>query len=258
MKFHRSSISLVHLGLALVALALAAPAAAQSDDDLARELLDATDDVQRGDSSHARVSMHVKTARWERSMTMEAWSKGEEKSLIKILSPAKEAGMSTLKVEDNIWNYLPKVDRTMKVPASMMSGAWMGSHFSNDDLVKESRMADDYTYEITSRPGDNPDGLYIIDLTPKPDAPVVWGKVVVKIRGEDRMPVSIEYHDERDGLARTMNFSDIRELGGKLVPCKMTLLPADKPEEFTEVVYESLEFDVDIPDSTFTLQALKP
>ncbi len=258
MKFAQSSISLVHLGLAVIALALAAPAAAQSDDDLARELLDATDDVQRGESSHARVSMHVKTARWERTMTMEAWSKGEEQSLIKILSPAKEAGMSTLKVEDNIWNYLPKVDRTMKVPASMMSGAWMGSHFSNDDLVKESRMADDYTYSITSRPDDNPDGLFIIELIPKPDAPVVWGKVVVKVRGEDRMPVSIEYFDEKDGLARTMGFSDIRELGGNLVPCKMTLLPADKPDEFTVVTYDTLEFDVEIPDSTFTLQALKP
>jgi outer membrane lipoprotein-sorting protein len=257
MKVLQSSLSLVHIALA-AALAVAAPAAAQSDDDLARELLDATDDVQRGESSYARVSMHVKTARWERSMTMESWSKGQEKSLIKILSPAKEAGMATLKVEDNIWNYLPKVDRTMKVPASMMSGAWMGSHFSNDDLVKESRMADDYTYSITSRPEDNPDGLFVIELIPKPDAPVVWGKVEVTIRGEDRMPVSIEYFDEKDGLARTMNFSDIRELGGKLVPCKMTLLPKDKPEEFTVVTYDTLEFDLEIPDSTFTLQALKP
>ena len=258
MRLVHSTLSFVHLGLALAVLALALPAAAQSDADLARELLDATDDVQRGESSHARVSMHVKTARWERTMTMEAWSKGEEKSLIKILSPAKEAGMSTLKVDDNIWNYLPKVDRTMKVPAAMMSGAWMGSHFSNDDLVKESRMADDYTYEITSRPEDNAEGLFVIKLIPKPDAPVVWGEVVVKIRGEDRMPVSIEYLDEKGNLGRTMNFSEVRELGGKLVPCKMTLLPADKPEEFTEVVYEMLEFDVEIPDSTFTLQALRP
>jgi len=246
------------VGLGLVALLLALPHAAGADEALARELLDHTDDLQRGDSSHARVSMHVKNTRWERTMTMESWSKGEEKSLIRILSPAKEAGMSTLKVEDNIWNYLPKVDRTMKVPASMMSGAWMGSHFSNDDLVKESRMADDYTYEIASRPADNPDGLYVIDLTPKPDAPVVWGKVVVQIRGEDRMPTDIQYFDEGGDLGRTMRFSDVRELGGRLVPCTMTLLPADKPDEFTRVSWETLEFDVEVPDSTFTLQALKP
>ncbi len=258
MKLVHSTFPFVHLGLALVVLALALPATAQSDADLARELLDATDDLQRGDSSQARISMHVKTARWERTLSMEVWSQGEETSLIKILSPAKEAGMATLKVEDNIWNYLPKVDRTMKVPASMMSGAWMGSHFSNDDLVKESRMADDYTYSIDSMPDANPEGQYVIELVPKPDAPVVWGKVVVKIRGEDRMPVSIEYLDEKEVLARTMAFSDIRELGGRLVPCKMTLLPADKPEEFTEITYDSLAFDVEIPAGTFTLQALKP
>ncbi len=248
------------LALGLVALLLALPrvgSAQQNPEDLARELLDATDDLQRGESSHARVTMQVKTARFERTLTLESWSRGEETSLIKILSPVKEAGMATLKVDKNIWNYLPKVDRTTKVPASMMSGAWMGSHFSNDDLVKESRMADDYTYEIVEMPSDNADGLYIIHLTPKPDAPVVWGKVVVNIRGEDRLPTVIEYRDEKDQPARTMVFSDVRELGGKRVPCTMTLVPEDKPEEFTRLTYESLEFDVGIPDSTFTVQALR-
>ena len=165
--------------------------------------------------------------------------------------------MATLKVEDNIWNYLPKVDRTMKVPASMMSGAWMGSHFSNDDLVKESRMAQDYTFAITSTPADNEAGEYVIECTPKPDAPVVWGKVVVKVRGSDEMPTEITYWDEKGNLKRTMVFDEIREMGGRTIPCRMKLVPADKPDEFTEIVYDEIEYDVEIPDETFTLQALK-
>jgi outer membrane lipoprotein-sorting protein len=181
---------------------------------------------------------------------------GTEKSLIKILEPAKDAGISTLKVEDNIWNYLPKVDRTMKVPAGMMSGNWMGSHFSNDDLVKDSRLSEDFTGEITAKPDTDPDGYWVVELVPKPDAAIVWGKVVTRVR-TDLLPVDVRYYDEKGGLARTMSFSDIQELGGRQVPATFTLTPADKPEEFTKVTYRALDFETEIPTSTFTLQSLR-
>jgi outer membrane lipoprotein-sorting protein len=223
----------------------------------AAELLDRTDDVQRGQSSHSTITMNVKTERWDRSLTIETWTQGEEQSLMVIRAPAKEAGMATLKVEDNIWNYLPKVDRTMKVPASMMSGSWMGSHFSNDDLVKESRMADDYTFAFTSTPADGGANQYVIECIPRPDAPVVWGKVVVTIDGTTELPTAITYWDEKGNLKRTMEFTDVQDLGGRKIPCRMKLLPADDPGEFTEVIYDDIEFDIEIPAETFTLQALK-
>ncbi len=241
-------------------LLLASPAVAadngKADPDI-KELLDATDDLQRGDSSMAKVEMHIKTARFERTVTMTAWSEGTEKSLMVINSPVREKGISTLKVGDNIWNYLPKVDRTMKVPPSMMSGAWMGSHFSNDDLVKENRLSEEFSYTLTSRPPDNPEQAWIIELKPKPDAPVVWGRVVVRIRDADRLPIDTRFYDEDNKLVRTLSYSDIRELGGRSVPAKMRIVPADKPGEFTEINYQELKFDVSIAPSTFTLQALR-
>lgn len=220
------------------------------------ELLDATDDVARGTSSHAMLQMAVKTANYERSMSMEAWSQGEDRSLVILREPAKDAGVATLKVDDNIWNYLPKVDRTMKIPAGMMSGSWMGSHFTNDDLVKSSRLADDYTYTMTGRPTGG-SGVYVIELVPRPEAPVVWGKVVVKIAA-DKTPVSLEFFGEDGKLARTQSFSDVREVNGRRIPMVMTLTPADKPGEYTKITYSTLEFDVKLPPETFSLQALKP
>lgn len=221
------------------------------------ELLVAADDVQRGESSKAVMTMEVKTSRYERTMKMRALSQGTENSLVTILEPAKDAGVSSLKVGDNLWNYLPKVDRTMKVPAGMMSGSWMGSHFSNDDLVKESRMSEDFTAKFTQEPTEEePERSWIIELVPKPDAPVVWGKVVLEV-SKDRLPVRIEYFDEKDNLVRTMAFSDVQEIEGRKVPMKMTLTPADKPGEYTRVAYDSLEFDVPLSARTFTLQALK-
>ena len=234
----------------------AGAADAPADIELARELLDGTDDMHRGSSSIATITMNVKTARFERSMRMKSWSKGEEKSLIRIESPAKEAGVTTLKVGENIWNYLPRVDRTMKVPAGMMSGSWMGSHFSNDDLVKESRMADDFTFQITGRPDASGVGSWVVECTAKHDAAVVWGKVIVTVR-PDRLPDNIAYFDEKGVLIRTMKFTDVRELGGKLAPGRMILVPEDKPGEFTEIVYNELTLDADVPDSMFSLQALK-
>ena len=221
------------------------------------ELLVAADDVQRGQSSQAVMTMDVKTKRYERSMKMRALSKGTENSLVTILEPAKDAGVSTLKVGENLWNYLPKVDRTMKIPSGMMGGSWMGSHFSNDDLVKESRMSEDYTASFVQQPTEEaPEQPWIIALKPKPNAPVVWGEVKLTV-DKDRLPVTIAYFDEKGELVRTMAFTDVAEVGERKVPMTMTLTPADSPDEYTRVHYDSLDFDVELSDRTFTLQALK-
>lgn len=224
------------------------------------QLLDATDDVARGESSEVVIEMQVKTKRYERTMRMHAWSRGEDHSLIKIEAPAKDAGITTLRVEDNIWNYLPKVDRVVKVPAGMMSGSWMGSHFSNDDLVNGSRYNEDYTSKMLAKPGESYGGAttenYVVESIPKPDAPVVWGKVHIEVR-PDLIPVRVAYYDEGGDLARTMTFTDIKEMDGVMTPAVMTLTPSGDDGEFTRITYVSLDYDVDIDDSFFTLQALK-
>lgn len=233
---------------------IVAVAAALAADPTIEELLDRTDDIARGASSHAVVAMHVKTANYDRTMKLAAWSLGTDRTLIKVLEPSKDAGIATLKVGDNIWNYLPKVDRTMKVPAGMMSSSWMGSHFTNDDLVKESRLSDDFTYTLTGRPESG--GHWVVECVPKPDAPVVWGKIVVKLT-PDELPSEIAYFDEKGVLARTMTYGDYRDWDGRKVPATMTLVPSDEPTEFTRVSYESLDFDPQLPPETFTLQGLK-
>lgn len=221
------------------------------------QLLTATDDAARGQSSVAVLAMQVKTANYERSLKMKAWSKGTDKSLVRILEPAKDAGVCTLKVDENLWNYLPKVDRTMKVPSGMMSGSWMGSHFTNDDLVRESRLSEDFVCAFEKKPADpTSGGNYVIGCTPKPDAPVVWGKIVASIR-PDLVPAKVEYWDEKGTLVRTMDYSDIREINGKKTAMVMTLTPHDKPGEYTKMTFESLELDTPLEDTVFTLQSLK-
>jgi outer membrane lipoprotein-sorting protein len=223
----------------------------------ARAILEQIDQLLRGDSSHGRVSMEITTEHWSRSLEMEMWSLGTERSLVRVLSPAREAGIATLKAGQEVWNYLPRVDRTIKVPASLMMGSWMGSHFTNDDLVKESSIVDDYDFEIAYE-GDR-DGVDVweFSLIPKPEAPVVWGRVEEQVRKADMMPTWVRYYDEDGDLIRTIEFSDYQIMSGRLVPVRMSVIPTDKPDERTTLIYHELDFGVDIDESFFSLRNLR-
>ena len=246
----------ITITLTVVALlAAAAPSGAQVDP---REIIDRVDRLLRGDSSRGVATMEVVTEHWERQMTMEIWSLGTDYSLVRLRAPQKEAGTATLKAEADIWNYLPKVDRTIKVPASMMGGAWMGSHFTNDDLVKESQLVDDYDIELAFD-GENAEGVGVWEfrLTPRPDAAVVWGGIEYEIRQADDMPLWTRFYNEEGELMRTMEHGEFTEFGGRTVPAVMNVYPADKPDERTTIRYDELEFDVDVEQSFFSLRSLQ-
>lgn len=249
----RLSGAVVHLVSAWVMLLVSFPAQAVDVNVLIRHI----DELWRGNTSRATMSMTVKTRRYQRSMTMEAWSRGKDYSLVVIREPVKDRGIATLKVEENIWNYLPKIDRVTKVPSSMMSGSWMGSHFTNDDLVKESTFQDDYTARISFE--GRRDGRLIYELTflPKPDAAVVWGKVVMAIEQDTLAPYRAQYFDEEGVLIRTMTFDQPRQIDGRTIPMRMNLQPADKPDESTVIVYRDIVFGVALEKSFFSLQSLK-
>lgn len=222
-----------------------------------KELIHHIDQLWRGETSRATMSMTVKTQRYQRSMTMQAWSKGKEYSLVVIRQPIKDKGVATLKVEENIWNYLPKIDRVTKVPSSMMSGSWMGSHFTNDDLVKESTFEDDYISSITFEGARDGINIYEITSVPKEDAAVVWGKVVMQIEQETLAPQRAFYYDEEGLLIRTMTFDQPQQINKLTVPMRLTLQPEDKPDESTVIVYKEIVLDVPIEENFFSLQNLQ-
>ena len=221
------------------------------------KILDNVDDLYRSNASHGILTLSVTTVNWQRTLTLEQWSKGEDKSLIKILKPKKEKGLATLRVDKNMWNYLPKVKRVVKIPSSMMSSSWMGSHFTNDDLVKQSRMTEDYTFSITFE-GMN-DGKEIIEISclPNKEAAVVWGKVEVVVYADDYLPLRLIYYDEDLLLSRTLEFTNIEMMDGKMIPTMMNMIPIDEPGESTTMKWEEIQFDVTIDDEFFSLRKLQ-
>jgi hypothetical protein len=236
-----------------VSLVAGTPLAAQSP----REIIDRVDRLLRGESSRGAVSMEVVTQHWSRTIEMRIWSLGTTYALIRITAPVKDAGTATLKVDKEIWNYLPRVDRTIKLPASLMGASWMGSHFTNDDLVKDSRLIDDYDIAIAYQGRRDGVAVWEFVLTPKPEAAVVWGKIEEQVRQSDLMPVWARFYDDRGNLARTMTWSDYQTLGGRLVPTRAVVRPADKPNEHTTISYRDLEFNVPLDRSFFSLRRLQ-
>lgn len=223
----------------------------------AKSLLNHIDDMWRGKSSYAITTMQVKTQHYTRTMKMEGWSKGKEQTLFRIIEPLREKGTTTLKSGNHIYTYLPKTDRTIKLTSGMMMGSWMGSHLTNDDLVKEARLEEDYDVTISFE--GQRDGQNIIEflLIPKPDAAVVWGKVILVILADSHIPVVEYYYDEDMQLVRTISFTDVKILGGRELPSTLRVLPADKPDEYTEFVYNQMQFDIPVSDSLFSLSSLK-
>ena len=241
--------------LAAVASGLPSPSRAQIPIPDVNRVIDYIDDLYRSESSHSTMRMTVVRERGTRELEMEAWSKGDDDALIVIRSPAREAGTATLRTEDGLWNYAPRADRLIRIPTGLLSDSWMGSHFTNDDLMRETSYLDDYTAVLSS---EERDGVTYIKatLTPKPEAPVVYSQLVFLLTPDDWVPVRWEYYDDGE-LVRSMSFDQIQTIAGKKIPMRMTIVPEDKPDEHTVIEYLELQLDVPVDDQLFTRQGLR-
>ena len=223
----------------------------------ATEIIKKADDKFRGQTSYAEMTIDIVRAKWSKKMKMKTWSKGSDKSVSLVMSPAKEKGVVFLMKDKEVWNYIPTLSRTIKFPPSMMMQNWMGTDLTNDDLVKMSSMVDDYQQEIVTE--ETKEGLrcWKIQLIPKPNAAVVWGKIIIWIDKTDFMQMQVDYYDEDDFLVNQMIASDIKVFSGKKLPSKLRIIPIDKKGQETIITYEKWQFDIEISDSYFTKNYMK-
>ncbi len=234
--------------LAIILLATAPLGAQQS----ALELATKCDRALKGKTQIGKASMTVKRPEWERTLDMNFWQITPEKTLILITGPAKERGTGTLRIESNMWLYMPRVERTIKIPPSLMLQPWMGSDFTNDDLVKESSLVHDYTHAVDGEVTEDGDACYRLVATPKPDAAVVWGKLVLLVRKSDSLPRKQEFYDERGRLQKVMTFEDVRRVGDRYYPMRWRMVPVNKPNHETMLVYTEIASDRKLPARIFT------
>jgi hypothetical protein len=187
---------------------------------------------------------------------MKVWTEKTEKTLIRITDPAKEKGTATLRIGNEMWNYLPKTNKVIRIPPSMMMGSWMGSDFTNDDLVKEFTFFDDYEFTFTT-PDDAIDSLVYINCIPHQDLAVVWGNVVIAVVRGSHLPVWMKYYDEDGELVRMLDYNDVDMMGGRLIPKEMRMIPKTDEDKWTVVRYLDADFDVGLDEDVFSLRALR-
>ena len=241
------------LNTIILLLAFVVVLPAQNAEDIIRQ----AENKLRGASSYGEMKMTIVRPTWTREVGIKSWSMGTEYSLILITAPSRDKGSAFLKREREMWSWQPSIDRSIKMPPSMMMQSWMGSDFTNDDLVKESSILDDYDHELLGSGEQQNRDCWKIELTAHEDAAVVWGKIIMWIDKEESMQLRTEFYDEDDYLINTMIGSDIKQLDGKWLPAKMEIVPAEEEGHKTVLEYQSLDFDIDIKEQFFSVQNMK-
>jgi outer membrane lipoprotein-sorting protein len=239
--------------LTAVFLAIASLSASGQD---AKEILRRMEYNMRGDASYAEMTMETVRPRYTREISMRSWSLGDDFALIYVTAPARDQGTAFLKRRNEIWNFVPNIDRTVRMPPSMMSQSWMGSDFSNDDLVRGVSVIEDYDHELAG--SETIDGLecYKIELEPHPETPVVYEKVIYWVSKEYYLPVKVENYDEYGDLVSTIHFRDIKTIGGRPMPSVMEMIPEDRRGHRTILTYHEADFDIDLSEGFFSIQNL--
>ena len=222
-----------------------------------RDILDRVEKLLWGTTVQGDYEMTVTTPRWQRTLTLKVWMDRPRRSFIRIVAPAKEAGIGSLRIGSEMWNYLPSVERIIKIPPSMMLQPWMGSDFTNDDLVKESSILDDYRHQVLGTRQADGGELVQVEAVPKPEAAVVWGRIVYTVRRADFMPIRQEFFSERGERVRVLSFSDVRRVGGRLLPTRWDMRPDAKPGNVTTIVLKDAVFNQPLEDEVFSQRNLQ-
>lgn len=236
-------------------MVLSIPTVAQED---AKTIVRKAEEKVRGAvTSQSEMTIRIVRPSWTREMTLKSWTKGQDYSVILVIAPAKEKGTAFLKNKKEIWNWIPTIERTVKLPPSMMMQSWMGTDFTNDDLVRESSAVRDYTHKIAGDSTILNLPCYKIELLPLPDAAVVWGKLILFIDKKDYLQLRSEMYDEDGALVNILNASEIKTMGGRSLATVSELIPVQKKSQKTVMILKSIEFDKPIDDSFFTTQNMK-
>lgn len=233
---------------------LAQPVTAFAETSLdARSLIHAMESRLWGNTNQGEFTMMIVTPDWRRTLELDVWMDRPERTFVRILSPKKEQGIGSLRIGTEMWNYIPRIDRVMRVPPSMMLQSWMGSDLDNDDLVKESSLTDDYAHVVAGVAGD----VAHIVSTPKPEAPVVWGRIESWIHVDTAIPERQVYYDENGRPVREMTFSDVKRMGGRFIPTHWKVNPFGKRDKWTEFIVRKIRFNGAIDSAVFSRRNLR-
>ena len=239
--------------LLVIAVLAFAPRMAPSQD--LDTIIEHIDTLFRSKSSHSSLRMEIVTPDWQRTLELEMWTEEMDKTLVRIHAPRKEKGVGTLRIDTEMWNYLPKTNKVIKVPPSMMNASWMGSDFTNDDLVNEVSFIHDYSHEFTEVE-DAPE-LICIKSYPHEGVPVVWGWVITGVEPGSLLPQWQRFYEESGEKIRTLTFSEPRTFGTRTIPTLLTLVPHTKLGNQTSFQYLDVEFDAELPKGIFSLRTLR-
>lgn len=224
----------------------------------AKDIIEKSESAIRGNTSKSTVAITIKTRRWERTLKLVSYdNRLKRMSFAEILAPKKDAGNRFLLIKDNMWHYVPKLQQTIKIAPSMMLQSWMGSDFTNDDIVKQSSLIDDYTHMLEGKEIIDGVECFKVVLVPKPQAAVVWGKIVYYASVSELLPVREEFYNEHNQMAKLLTCSNVKMIGGRKIPTVYMMQTVAEPDRYTKMEILDIEFDIELPSTIYSFQNLQ-
>lgn len=245
------------LSITLSGLILLMAFVPKQDEPTAKQIIEKSYYNQRSNSFTMEVSMEVIRPKWSRELGFTTWSLGSDLGMMGIKNPAKERGINFLRIKAEGWNWIPSINRVVKISPSQMSQSWMGSDFTNEDLLKEASIVHDYNHKIIGTENYEGKTCYKIEAIPKKDAAVVWGKLLVWVDQQDMLQLKTEYYSESDVLINTLVQGEIKEVGQKRIATQLTMTPANKEGYKTIVHIRDANFSADLNEDFFSIANLK-
>jgi len=250
LKISLGIVLLFFIGLSI--LSMISPAGITADEIIAK-----ANEKMKGNTSQAQITIQIIRPTWTREISMKSWSKGLDMSMALVTAPAQDKGTVYLKRKKEAWNWVPSIQRTIKLPPSMMSQSWMGTDLTNDDLINSSSIVTDYIHKLIGEETIAGRNCYKIELDPKPQAAIVWGKILTWVDKNDFIQLKSQFFDEDGNVVNTMNFTNMKSIGGRTIPTHFEVIPADKPGNKTIMIYDNMIFDKPISDDFFSTNNMK-
>lgn len=222
----------------------------------ATEILQKLDYNQAPSSVIYDVQMVIHQAGRVDTKTLKLYGEGQEKSYALFLSPARDKGTAILRLNDNLWMYLPSAERTMKISGHMLRQSFMGSDFSYSDSTERLRLLELYDAAVTGAAELDGRNVYLLELKAK-QADANYFTRKLWIDRERYVALRQEMYAKSGKLLKVMTIENVQKVGDRFFAAKVRMEDKLKQNTYSEMIFTNIRLDEPIPDSIFTMQNLE-
>jgi len=221
-----------------------------------KEILDRIDENMSSDTRYIKSKMVIHGPRTSRTIESESWSEGDERAYTEYLAPAREKGTKMLKLEDKLWIFSPSTDRTIQISGHMLKQSVMGSDLSYEDMMDDPNLTNKYDAVVVGSETYNDTDSWVVEMQAKTED-VAYQMRKLWVDKQRYIPLKEELYAKSGKLLKKTELTDIKRIGSRWYPGKITFKDMLKKGAGTEFIVDEIRFNVEIPEHLLSKAALR-